>query len=63
MTILTVIKQDSTTAGAVYTNKSTGKSHTVKFPSPDEESDARGANAQWVIERAPGTTLAHLAEI
>ena len=63
MTILVVIEQDSTTAGAVNANRSTGKSHTVKFPSPDEESDARGANAQWVTERAPGITLANFGEI
>lgn len=35
----------------------------MEFFSPGEEYDARGKNAQWVIERAPGTTLANFGEI
>jgi hypothetical protein len=35
----------------------------VEFFSHGDEYDSRGSNAQWVIERAPGTTLANFGEI
>jgi hypothetical protein len=50
-------------ADANFINQSTGKSFTKEFYTPDEDYDAKGANAQWVIERAPGTTLANFGEL
>ncbi|KAH8692476.1 hypothetical protein GQ44DRAFT_734072 [Phaeosphaeriaceae sp. PMI808] len=52
-----------TTADAAFVNQNTGQSKDVTFYSPNENSNARGANAQWVIEQALDTTLADFGEI
>jgi hypothetical protein len=53
-----------TLAVATFINKNTLKSYTTpEFVSPDEDSDATGISAQWVVERAPGTSLANFGEV
>lgn len=59
MSITVVTSQSGTVAGASFVNRNNGQSKVVEFYSPGEDYDARGATAQWVIERAPGTTLAN----
>ncbi|KAF2648595.1 concanavalin A-like lectin/glucanase [Lophiostoma macrostomum CBS 122681] len=52
-----------TTAHAVFINEVTGQDYEADFFSPNEDTDARGQSAQWVIEEAPGTTLANFGTI
>jgi hypothetical protein len=61
--ITVAISGAGTTAEAAFVNRQTQQAYSVQFFSPGEEYDSRGANAQWVIERAPGTTLANFGEI
>ena len=64
MSITVTVTQTGTTAATAFVNKNTNKSYnTPEFYSPDDDSDATGINAQWVIERAPGTTLANFGEV
>jgi hypothetical protein len=61
--ITVAISAGGTAAEAAFVNRQTQQSYSVEFFSPGEEYDSRGANAQWVIERAPETTLANFGEI
>jgi hypothetical protein len=64
VTITVTISQAGTAADASFININTDKSYnTPMFYSPNEDSDATGSSAQWVIERAPQTTLADFGEI
>ena len=64
MTITVTVSQAGTAANAAFVNINTDKYYdTPTFYSPDEDSDATGISAQWVIERAPQTTLADFGEI
>jgi hypothetical protein len=64
VSITVTVFQSGTAAAAAFVNKNTNKSYnTPEFYSPDEDSDATGINAQWVIERAPETTLANFGEV
>lgn len=64
MTIILGITQAGTTAEAGFVNKKTLTKYTTPlFFTPNEDSDAKGINAQWVMEAAPGTTLANFGEI
>ena len=64
MSITVTVTQSGTAAAAAFVNINTDKSYnTPVFYSPDEDSDATGINAEWVIERAPGTTLANFGEV
>ena len=64
MSITVTVTQSGTAAAAGFVNKNTNKLYnTPGFYSPDEDSDATGINAEWVIERAPGTTLANFGEV
>jgi hypothetical protein len=64
VSITLTITQSGTAAAAAFVNKKTDKSYnTPMFYSPDEEHDAKGINAEWVIERAPGTTLANFGQV
>jgi hypothetical protein len=50
-------------AAASFVNQNTRQTYQQEFVSPGEDYDARGKNAQWVIERAPGTTLANFGTL
>ncbi|KAF2709195.1 concanavalin A-like lectin/glucanase [Pleomassaria siparia CBS 279.74] len=63
VSITVATSQSGITAGAAFVNQNTLQSINVEFYSPNEKFDARCANAQWVIERAPGTTLANFGQI
>ena len=63
MAITVAVASGLTTAGASFANHNNGKVASVEMHSPGEEYDAKGISAQWVIERAPGTTLANFGEI
>jgi hypothetical protein len=54
--ITVAISAGGTAAEAAFVNRQTQQSYSVEY-------DSRGANAQWVIEQAPGTTLANFGEI
>jgi hypothetical protein len=54
----------STAAQAGFVNQNTNQFYdTPVFFSPDEDSDATGINAQWLIERVLRTTLANFGEV
>jgi hypothetical protein len=64
VSIKVTITQSGTAAAASFVNKNTNQPYnTPVFYSPDEDSDATGINAEWVMERAPGTTLANFGEV
>lgn len=64
VSITLTVTQSGTAAEASFVNQNTNQFYdTPEFNSPDEDSDATGINAQWVIERAPGTTLANFGKV
>ena len=63
MNIIVETSQGGTVAGAVWTNVNTGQTWTEVFYSPGEEYDARGLDAEWVIEDPPELTLGNFETI
>jgi formylmethanofuran dehydrogenase subunit C len=64
VSITVTITQAGTAAVAAFVNKNTNRSYkTLAFYSSDPDSNAEGVNAESVIERAPGTTLANFGEV
>jgi hypothetical protein len=64
VSITVTITQAGTAVAAAFVNQNTNRSYnTPAFYSPDPDSDAESVNAEWVIDRAPGTNLANFGEI